>query len=789
MQRIDNDIEIDNSTSLPFVLQKPDGTLPSFFPKGCFKGNNNKCNKFKILDKMGINYEDDAAEESSDDGSMGTYGEKITLAVPVCDMNFETGKCTEHKDMKKPVSFGFNLIFYNGISSIKYTWDQDGLPVYNEDIQLLDPAPYGTGEWVTISAPKWDYNWVEFFVPFAEPFEFVLGYRLPEEFGDIVYKMDYQMSTKKWYIPAAGTPYFNMTLFEGTPRRIQFTFNNTDTTAYQPPPCFIDWPEGAIDGESKFSIGHCPNISEGTYDMTISAWNPADSQLGGMDDSGWFYKTTKVEVLARVGPIQVDDFLILSDYNETKRFNVKLDRCGQKTCVVVDFGDDDSDNPSYLYYGNLESCQIRFPDLKAEDVEPLNIHEKTFDVEHIFERRGMYKMHVYGFDERHYAEALLDLTIFRLPCNAPSVYLPKNHTSFLNAEQIPKVWKSKSFQTPSKASVECNVTTPTYMKWRVYSVELQKDENSQVGKKEILTEIQINDTVPSWNRGVLDIPPLTLDYGLHKLVFRFDIETYEPSIQFFKEAFTYVNITKSPLMPVLLDGSPSKVSRGWGQTITMFPNKFSIDPDSPEDRNFNYTWFCRVVAPDFEEWEEVDDDEYPVFDIAKARGVPRPSDAILINAPPGCFGQGPQPLKTSAGIFGINTASLITYSRIYEILLILSKDTRRAMVKLELDLGAVPAPIAEIKCINQELCFPRFGGVFVNPTSRLALKGTCSAECIGSEDYIWTIYRDKQPKKLKTTYCGSNTAEDATTTQPPTSTTGTSTSTTWTAPWKIEECK
>ena len=92
MQRIDNDIEIDNSTSLPFVLQKPDGTLPSFFPKGCFKGNNNKCNKFKILDKMGINYEDDAAEESSDDGSMGTYGEKITLAVPVCDMNFETGK-------------------------------------------------------------------------------------------------------------------------------------------------------------------------------------------------------------------------------------------------------------------------------------------------------------------------------------------------------------------------------------------------------------------------------------------------------------------------------------------------------------------------------------------------------------------------------------------------------------------------------------------------------------------------------------------------------------------------
>ena len=65
--------------------------------------------------------------------------------------------------------------------------------------------------------------------------------------------------------------------------------------------------------------------------------------------------------------------------------------------------------------------------------------------------------------------------------------------------------------------------------------------------------------------------------------------------------------------------------------------------------------------------------------------------------------------------------------RIYEFLLILSKDTiidatttqtRRAMAKIELDLGEIPAPIAEIKCVNDELCFPKFGGVFVNPTSR-----------------------------------------------------------------------
>ena len=75
------------------------------------------------------------------------------------------------------------------------------------------------------------------------------------------------------------------------------------------------------------------------------------------------------------------------------------------------------------------------------------------------------------------------------------------------------------------------------------------------------------------------------------------------------------------------------------------------------------------------------------------------------------------------------------------------------MAKIELALGEVPAPIAEIKCVNDELCFPTFGGVFVNPTSRLALKGNCLAECDGDDfkiDYKWDIYRDEAPTKLNT---------------------------------------
>jgi len=31
---------------------------------------------------------------------------------------------------------------------------------YIENIEVLDPGPAGTGEWVAITAPKWDLNWV-----------------------------------------------------------------------------------------------------------------------------------------------------------------------------------------------------------------------------------------------------------------------------------------------------------------------------------------------------------------------------------------------------------------------------------------------------------------------------------------------------------------------------------------------------------------------------------------------------------------------------------------------------
>ena len=68
MQRIDNDISIDNSSSIKFAIQEPDGTLPNMFPQ-C-EGVQG-CHDHYVLDKMGLSEDQrsDAVEESDADGT------------------------------------------------------------------------------------------------------------------------------------------------------------------------------------------------------------------------------------------------------------------------------------------------------------------------------------------------------------------------------------------------------------------------------------------------------------------------------------------------------------------------------------------------------------------------------------------------------------------------------------------------------------------------------------------------------------------------------------------------
>ena len=113
-------------------------------------------------------------------------------------------------------------------------------------------------------------------------------------------------------------------------------------------------------------------------------------------------------------------------------------------------------------------------------------------------------------------------------------------------------------------------------------MDLINDPGSHTGLSEELIEIPINGTLSSWNSSMLDVPSNFLDYGLHKIVFRFEVETYTDDVVMFKEAHTYINITKSDLVAVLVAGSATSVARGWGQLVYLPAELNSFDPDEPD---------------------------------------------------------------------------------------------------------------------------------------------------------------------------------------------------------------
>ena len=280
------------------------------------------------------------------------------------------------------------------------------------------------------------------------PFESVLRYVLPVEAPNDFPELDFVKP--KYYLPAQAHPVFELSMYKGTPRKIAYSFNSTaGVDGYNPEFCYVDWPPdnlmepcaykscpdqnvayASFSPKLIWAIDNCENISEGTYNVQLGAWNPLDDWL-------WLDKSQLVEVLSRIGPIFIDDFNTINDKNESKPFNIRLGKMGIKTCITVDFGD----GSKLKFFGNAVSCKMRYQTITDNDVVPVDTYLKNFDITHVYEVRGLYKVIVTGFDERSYAEESLDVTIFRMPCKVPQVWLPVNETSWLRPERVPKNYR------------------------------------------------------------------------------------------------------------------------------------------------------------------------------------------------------------------------------------------------------------------------------------------------------------------------------------------------------------
>ena len=548
-----------------------------------------------------------------------------------------------------------------------------------------------------------------------------------------------------------------LVLFAGTPRTIAYNFTNTEPLGYNPPMCYVDWPPGNVMKPCiyqgcpsssvmysgfrptlSWDIKHCTNVTEGTYSLQLGAWNPLDKWV-------WLTQPFTVKVLSRIGPITINDFNIINDRNETKLFNIQLVRMGRETCITVYYGD----KTPMEYFGSALMCQRTFQVVQSQ-VTPVNIDTKSFDVTHVYAARGLYQVTVNAFDDINAATASLSVTIFKMPCQVPQVWLPVNTTSWAAPTVVPIQFRSKMFQVASMSVVQCNITVVPILEWLAFRVALVKDPSSSSGNlKEVLTPMQINKTIPSYQSAVLSVPPNVLDFGLYKLVFKLSIDTGMPNLPLFRTAFTYINITRSPLVAGFIQGSVSVVTRGWGQTIVLDATNFTVDPDFPQAKAFNFSWFCRRVDPVNESYpltQNVDTSldgnlvTLPLYDNNNAQRIPKPRNPIIMAPPSGCYGFGPGSLRWSSPSLTVNTSCFTTYAQKYEVALVVQKDYRWAMTSVLIDVGVIPSPVAQIKCASDGLCFPTPTGIMINPTTRFAVTSACVEQCYGGPlFYSWAI--------------------------------------------------
>lgn len=89
------------------------------------------------------------------------------------------------------------------------------------------------------------------------------------------------------------------------------------------------------------------------------------------------------------------------------------------------------------------------------------IHSKTAFELCVFRERGVYQVIAKAYDIRHYYEDTKEVTIFKMPCNIPVVWIPLSFTSLEKPELVPKKYLSEKIEYTGVSQLVCNESTIT----------------------------------------------------------------------------------------------------------------------------------------------------------------------------------------------------------------------------------------------------------------------------------------------------------------------------------------
>nr|XP_027215322.1 uncharacterized protein LOC113808185 [Penaeus vannamei] len=390
-------------------------------------------------------------------------------------------------------------------------------------------------------------------------------------------------------------------------------------------------------------------------------------------------------------------------------------------------------------------------------------------------------MRLFGFNKLSQSNYTVNATVTSIPCTPPILYLKDRATLFWEPKTI---WRSMELRVESVCKLVCNSTLYTEKFWTGIGID-----------EEWGYELESVD-MQGWDcrtKSILTVPPLTLNYGTYRFTYTVRItgdpsDPLDVSQPFVRSVYTFVRITRSPLVVMMNKGGVSMITLGYNQTIIINPGEFSYDPDWPNDKAFIFEWYCYRIAPDNETIPR-DRRNFPITDQI-SNPIMSPDDiydyywdnttntSVPVEKPDfgGCFGEDqdlivmillhppPGRINITGGLLELNTMQLRATNCTYRFCAVMYKEFPSVRTEGQWDreprkaegcmnVGVVPGspPLVEIKCQVPKMCRITDRGTIINPNSRVALMGSCADLCWGNLLYSFKIYAVKggEPERIE----------------------------------------
>ncbi|XP_072050167.1 polycystin family receptor for egg jelly-like [Amphiura filiformis] len=411
----------------------------------------------------------------------------------------------------------------------------------------------------------------------------------------------------------------------------------------------------------------------------------------------------------------------LTQADQPRSIQIDITDLGSNSSLMIDYGD--GSNTSVY---TCQSCDNPYPDALWEGTLDF---ATTSIINHIYTTNGSFYISLYGWNLVSDYEVVTLIIVSAYYCGQPSLTIRNRSPSWREPRRVHRK-DNVVIEAVTKLGHVCQVDH-VIRTWDIQQLNVSSGDD--LFEDILLTDLPEDNAmfVSNADTSEIRIPPFyAISYGLFRFTHRVKV-VYTNGEIFHLRAEEYVYLEPSDIDVIIVPGQTTLITKGRGQLLLLQPGVLSVDPDQdPAGPQIfdKIKFFCRRVG---EPWPLVYGgflDENPIPDDID------PQNPLYGT---GCFRTGPGRLDYISSTYNLDTVGM-TAEVTYEIMVVITKDTRegRATLLVKIEEGDVPEP--SITCNAGTTCRHNFDVQIINPTSDFRIEVDCQDDC-DIQSYEWTL--------------------------------------------------